>query len=64
MKKGVQKLVKTEGAKTQAENIEQKNAVICDFYRKLRRFSDYFKNLTATQGHSHSMVPVGLGVRS
>ena len=31
------------------------NTVFCDFYHKIRCFSNYLKNQIATQGQSHSM---------
>ena len=38
-----------------------KNTVFCGKTRKIRCFSNYFKDSIAEQCHSHSMVPVGLG---
>ena len=59
-----QKLVKFKIAVFESCETRTKNTVFCDFYRKIQCFSNYFRDHIATQGHSHSIVPVGLGVRS
>ena len=59
-----QKLVKFKMVDFELCKIGIKSTVICGIYHKLRCFTNYLENHTATRGHSHSMVPMGLGVRS
>ena len=60
----VQKLVKLKTAGFELRKRRTKSTVFCGIYHKIRCFSNYLQNHTATRGHSHSIVPIGLGVKS
>lgn len=54
-----QKLVKFKIAKFDYCKTITKNTVFCNIYRKIRCFSNLYRNLTATRGHSYSLSAVG-----
>ena len=59
-----QKLVKFKMPKINYRKLRTKIPVFCCVCHKIRGFHNYLQNRTATRGHSHSMVPMGLGVMS